>query len=140
VIVELYQQQAAPAPGARELLDGLKARGLPLAVASSSRLRWVVTCLAVLGIRRYFDALVCGSMAGPNKPDPAIYLLAARRLGVPAAHCFAVEDSPHGVTAAVAAGMLTVVVETPYTRGLDTGAAQIHVRSLAELDCSFLDA
>jgi HAD superfamily hydrolase (TIGR01509 family) len=137
LIVEYYRQFSEIAPGARELLEALKARGLPLAVASSSRIRWVVTCLAALGVRGYFDALVCGNMVRRSKPDPEIYLLAARRLGVPPAECFAVEDSPKGVASAVTAGMLTVAVDTPNTSGLHTGA-QIHVRSLRDLDCALL--
>jgi beta-phosphoglucomutase-like phosphatase (HAD superfamily) len=50
------------------------------------------------------------------KPDPEIYLLVARELGVPAADCLVIEDSPAGVKAALAAGMNVVAVSTPFTR------------------------
>jgi HAD superfamily hydrolase (TIGR01509 family) len=140
VILERYRQSSTIAPGVRALLDKLRARGLPLAVASSSRRCWVETCLAALGLRGYFDVLVGGDMVAHGKPDPAIYLLAAQRLGVPPERCFAVEDSPKGIAAALAAGMLTVAVETPYTHGQQTGAAHVHLRSLTDFDCSFLDA
>jgi HAD superfamily hydrolase (TIGR01509 family) len=140
VILGHYRGHSTIAPGVQALLDTLKAHGLPLAVASSSRQAWVETCLAALGIRRYFDVLVAGDMVARGKPDPAIYLLAARRLGTPPQECFAVEDSPKGIAAALAAGMLTVAVDTPYTRSQLPGAAHIHLRALTEFDCSFLEA
>jgi HAD superfamily hydrolase (TIGR01509 family) len=139
-ILEHYRRHSAIAPGVEAVLEMLKARGLPLAVGSSSRRAWVETCLTALGIRRYFDTVVAGDMVPRGKPDPAIYLLAARRLDTPPGECFAVEDSPKGIAAALAAGMLTVAVDTPYTRHEATGAADIHLRSLTELDCAFLDA
>ena len=83
------------APGAVDLLDWLTACGLPLAVASSSPATWVETCLAAIGLRRYFDCVVGGDMVASGKPDPEIYL--ARR--PPAAsqappRCVVFEDSP----------------------------------------------
>jgi beta-phosphoglucomutase-like phosphatase (HAD superfamily) len=114
------------------------ALGLPLAVASSSRATWVETCLKALGIRHYFDVVVGGDMVASGKPDPEIYLLAAHLLGTPPQECFAVEDSPKGIAAAVSAGMLAIAVATPYTQNAQTGNAHIHLHSLAEFDYSFL--
>jgi HAD superfamily hydrolase (TIGR01509 family) len=140
VILEHYRRSSRPAPGVHSLLDSLRARGLPLAIASSSRSLWVETCLAALDIRGYFDIVVTGDMVERSKPDPEIYLLAAKRLNVAPSQCFVVEDSPNGIAAAVAAGMFTVAVETPYTRGQQTRAAQAHLNSLTEFDCSILNA
>ena len=81
VIVEQYRRHSTITPGAQDLLDGLKASGLALAVASSSRRTWVETCLQSLQIRHYFDVIVGGDMVVHGKPDPAIYLLAAQLLG-----------------------------------------------------------
>jgi len=133
-ILKRYRCSSSLAPGAAALLDGLRRDEVRLAVASSSRSAWVETCLEALGIRAYFERIVTGDMVSNSKPDPEIFLLAASRLGTQPEHCFAIEDSPHGVAAAVAAGMFTIAVETPYTRELDTGLADLRVHSLMELD------
>ena len=132
-LIDLYRQQSTVAPGAVKLLSMLCECGIPLAVASSSRRRWVEACLEAIGVRSYFDVIVDGQMVATAKPDPAIYLLAAQLLHVEPEECLAVEDSPRGACAAVSAGMLTVAVDTPYTRQNTAAAAHIHVRSLDEL-------
>lgn len=63
-----------------------------------------------LGVGDLFDVSVAAEDTDRHKPEPAPYLEAARRLGVPAAACTAIEDSPVGVAAAVAAGMRTIAV------------------------------
>lgn len=138
-ILELYRGSSVLAPGAACLLDELKARRLPLAVASSSRCSWVESCLDALDIRHQFDVVVSGEMVRRSKPDPEIFLLAARLLGIAPTACLAIEDSPQGVAAAVASGMLTVAVDSPYPTAAQTSAAQIHLRSLEDFDCSLLD-
>ncbi len=122
-ILEAYRRHAVPAPGAVELVQGLRARGLKLGLASSSRTLWVETALARLGLATAFDAIVTGDMVRRGKPDPEIYLLAAHRLGVPPERCLAIEDAPAGVAAARAAGMTVVAVRTPYTDGLSFDGA-----------------
>jgi HAD superfamily hydrolase (TIGR01509 family) len=132
-VLAAYRQHATAAPGAIDLLDWLTARGLPLAVASSSRARWIETCLRTIGVRRYFDAIVGGDMVARGKPDPDIFLRAARRLRAQPGRCIVFEDSPAGVTAARRAAMYTVAVCTAYTPpGLAQGA-HFTVNSLAEV-------
>jgi HAD superfamily hydrolase (TIGR01509 family) len=138
VILRHYQESSVLALGAETLLDALQRENLTLAIASSSRAIWVQTCLEALGIGRYFATIVSGDMVRHSKPDPEIYLLAAERIGIQPRHCFAVEDSPNGVAAAVAAGMFTVAVSTPYTEDQDTGAAHLRVQALSELDSARL--
>ena len=128
-----YRQHATAAPGAVDLLDWLTACGLPLAVASSSRAQWVEICLHAIGIRRYFDRIVAGDMVAAGKPDPEIFLAAARQLRAQPARCVVFEDSPAGVTAASRAGMYTIAVCTAYTPpGLAHGA-HFTVNSLTEV-------
>ena len=128
-----YRQHATAAPGAVDLLDWLTACGLPLAVASSSRVQWVETCLDAIGVRRYFDRIVAGDMVTRGKPDPEIFLVAAHQLRAQPARCVVFEDSPAGVTAASRAGMYTIAVCTAYTPpGLAHGA-HFTVNSLAEV-------
>jgi HAD superfamily hydrolase (TIGR01509 family) len=128
-----YRRHAIAAPGAADLLDWLTACGLPLAVASSSRAEWVETCLDAIGLRRYFDRVVAGDMVARGKPDPEIFLAAARQLHASPARCVVFEDSPAGVTAASRAGMYTIAVCTSYTPPGLVHGAHFAVNSLAEV-------
>jgi HAD superfamily hydrolase (TIGR01509 family) len=97
-------------PGAVELLDFLESAGLPLALVTSSSLATVQKHLGRAGLYDRFDAIVTRNDVVHAKPAPDIYLEAARRLGVPPAHCLAFEDSNTGLTAAHAAGTMAIMV------------------------------
>jgi beta-phosphoglucomutase len=90
-------------PGARRLLEELRARGVLLAVASSSQNTPAI--LARIGLGDYFDARADGNDITHSKPHPEVFLLAAERIGVPPAECLVVEDAEVGVEGALAAGM-----------------------------------
>jgi HAD superfamily hydrolase (TIGR01509 family) len=96
--------------GAREMLAELRARGIPMAVATSSRVHHARTHLGRAGLLDLFSTVVTRGDVVHPKPDPEPYLLAATRLGVDPKRCLAVEDSHTGVHAAHAAGMQTVMV------------------------------
>jgi beta-phosphoglucomutase-like phosphatase (HAD superfamily) len=74
--------------------------------------------------------VVSGEEVANGKPDPEVYLLAAARLGADPGDCAAVEDAPHGIAAARAAGMRVVAVPHPLTAGLDLSAADAVVADL----------
>lgn len=95
-------------PGAADLLRDLRSAGVRLAVASSSRNAHAV--VERLGIGPLLDAIVDGNDAPRSKPDPQVFLLAAKRLGVAPQDCVVVEDAASGVAAALAAGMRVVGV------------------------------
>jgi HAD superfamily hydrolase (TIGR01509 family) len=97
-------------PGAIELLDFLKERGLPLAIATSSSRATVAKHLGGAGLLDRFKAIATRDDVERSKPHPDVYLEAARRLGVPAEHCIAFEDSNAGLTAAHAAGTMAIMV------------------------------
>jgi beta-phosphoglucomutase-like phosphatase (HAD superfamily) len=84
-----------------------------------------------LNIRQYFSALI-SSHAVPGKPDPAVFLEAARQLGVELGQCVVVEDAVAGVAAARKAGMKCIAVCTTHP-GSSLTAADIVVESLEEL-------
>jgi sugar-phosphatase len=91
--------------------------GIPLAVATSSPRARLDATLAALDLDHMIGASAAGDEVPEAKPSPAVYLLAARRLGVPAEECLAVEDSDPGVEAAAAAGMKVLAVRRePYSR------------------------
>lgn len=133
-LVLAHYRNALPQPGAHTLVDGLRSNGVRLAVASSSIRPWVETCLEAIGLADKFDAIVTGSEVERGKPDPDIYLLAARSLEVEPAHCLAIEDAPAGIGAAHAAGMECWAVRTEYTRGLALPGPRREFESLEAVD------
>lgn len=104
----VVKHQAIPVKdGVVELLEWLKAQGLPIAVATSTAKEVAKIKLELAGLSKYFDNLTTGCEVSHGKPDPEIYLLAANRLDVEPSQCLAFEDSNNGVRAAVAANMVT---------------------------------
>ena len=97
-------------PGVTPLLTMLASRQLPMAVATSTRSADALQKLESAGIVGHFTAIIGGEQVEDGKPHPAIYLKAARTLGVNPADCLALEDSDNGVRAAVAAGMTVIQV------------------------------
>jgi HAD superfamily hydrolase (TIGR01509 family) len=92
--------------GIAQVLTALQARGLPMAVATSSRRPVVETKLALASIDHHFDFLICGGETPRGKPHADPYLTAAARLNVDPGQTWAVEDSDNGVRSAVAAGLI----------------------------------
>ena len=97
-------------PGAMALLDRLLARGMPLALATSSRRAMADEKLGHAGLARFFPTVVTFEDVVRPKPAPDAYLLAASRLGAAPAKCCVFEDSETGAQAAHAAGMTVVQV------------------------------
>ena len=97
-------------PGVVELLDWLDHHGLARAIATSSQHAHVERNLAIHDLSGRFHAVVADGDCVLGKPNPHPFLTAASRLGVAATECLALEDSPNGVRAASAAGMMTIMV------------------------------
>jgi HAD superfamily hydrolase (TIGR01509 family) len=104
-----------PFSGVREELALWK--GFPLALATSGIREEVLLVLEILGCAGTFDAVVTSSDVPRAKPAPDCYLRAAEALGVSPAECAAIEDSEHGIGAAIAAGMHVLVVSPDNPRG-----------------------
>jgi HAD superfamily hydrolase (TIGR01509 family) len=125
-----------PRSGVLRWLSEADAINVPVGIASSSPSGWVESHLVRLGIHHRFLCIVCRDDEVPAKPDPTSYQVACERLGADPGASVAVEDSPHGVTAAVGAGLFTVATPHRLTVGLDLSAADIVVGSLDELTLS----
>lgn len=113
--------------GAIEFVTELRQRGIPTAVATSSRNPHAEHHLAAAGLLDLFETVVTRDDVVNPKPHPEPYLTAARRLGVDPVHCLALEDSHAGVRAAHAAGMQTIMVPDLVTPHDDFGALGISI-------------
>jgi beta-phosphoglucomutase len=99
-----------PLPGARLWLERLKSSGWRQAVASSAPTPNITSAMDAVGLGALFEALVSADEVGVGKPDPAVFLAAAQRVGVPPGRCVVVEDAPAGLEGARRAGMRCVGV------------------------------
>lgn len=90
-------------PGALDTLAYLKAHGVKVAIGSSSKNTPII--LKQIGLSNSFDAIADGNGIKRSKPDPEVFLLGAKLLGLAPANCLVVEDADAGIEAAVAGGM-----------------------------------
>jgi len=109
---EHFVKEVPAVPGVVEFINNLARRGVPLALATSAVRENAELITEVLGVRSLFNAMVTGLDVTEAKPNPAIFLEAARRLKVPPSQCIVFEDSPAGVEAARRAGARCVGIST----------------------------
>jgi HAD superfamily hydrolase (TIGR01509 family) len=135
-VVGRYHREGAPAiDGAAEAVRRIAA-ALPIGLASSAHREVIDAALTATGLEAVFRVVVSSDEVSQGKPEPDVYLEAARRLGCPPSACLVVEDSYNGVRAAKAAGMTCVLVPNrtippaPGTAEL----ADFVIERLAELD------
>ena len=93
-------------PGVAQLIKTMKENGISISLGSASRNARHI--LDVLDITEQFDAVVDGNDVQHGKPNPEVFLLAAKKLGVSANQCLVIEDAAKGITAAKKAGMLAI--------------------------------
>jgi HAD superfamily hydrolase (TIGR01509 family) len=130
----VYRDDLQLMPGAAAAVERTAARW-PLALASSSNLPLIELALELSRLREHFTAVVSSEEVARGKPAPDVYLEAARRLGVDAERCAAVEDSTNGLLSARAAGMRVIAVpDDRYPPSPDAlAAADVVLDSLDEL-------
>ncbi|WP_439625417.1 HAD family hydrolase [Gemmata sp.] len=108
---EITHQKCKPTFSHEYALSKLKGLGYKLAVASNSIRPTVELMMEKSNLRPYLDVLLSNQDVANAKPHPEMYLAAATRLGLTPAECLVVEDNPHGVKAAEAAGCPVLVVQ-----------------------------
>lgn len=114
-------------PGARELLEEIRAAGLKNALGSASKNATEV--LDRLGIRSLFDAISDGYSVERQKPAPDLFLHAARQLNLPPAECVVLEDAAAGIEAAIQGGFRSIGLGPPER----VGKAEVIFPSLANV-------
>jgi beta-phosphoglucomutase len=117
---EIFRMEAqwlvSPMPGALSLLKELEKAGWIQAVTSSTPMVDVELVLGILGIRQHFHTLLSGEELRASKPEPTLFLRAAKVLGLSPERCVVVEDAPEGMEAAYKAGMPCMAVATTNSR------------------------
>jgi HAD superfamily hydrolase (TIGR01509 family) len=133
---ELFAEGLPWKPGAQELVKAVVAAGIPRALVTSTQ-----RPLTEVALRNYFpagtfDVVVCGDEVTHTKPHPESYLTAAAGIGVTAADCVAIEDSPRGIAAAEAAGCAVVAV--PSEVPVEAGPRRVVIPSLVGITVDWL--
>lgn len=105
-------------PEVKETLDGLRAKGLKLAIGSSSKNAGFI--LERLGLDGYFDAVSDGNNITRSKPDPEVFVKAAQLVGEASGDCLVVEDAKAGLEAAIGSGMDCAAMGDAVASGLAT--------------------
>ncbi len=118
---------------ARPILDSLADHKLGSVLVTSGSQEWTYYKLNILGLVDYFDCVVTGDDVAASKPDPEIYLLAAKKSGFDVSFSLAIEDSISGIESSKAAGLFTIGLKTPLTGSFDLSEADILVDNLSEI-------
>jgi HAD superfamily hydrolase (TIGR01509 family) len=139
-VISLSQiSRMKPLPGVEKLIDSAHHQGIRLAIASNSSSDWVWCNLARLDLARFFETICTGDEVHTVKPDPALYLLALKELGITAGEAVVFEDSPFGITAAQNAGIFCVAIPNRISGQLNIDHADLIVNSLEEITIEGLE-
>lgn len=131
---EVYNDRATLMEGYVDLLTEIRADGRATGLVSASRRDWVEMVLDRFDLHDLYDVVISSSdFEGPSKPDPKTYLVAANRLDIQPHTCLVVEDSPHGIEAAVEAGMYCIALRGAGNTTNDLSTADRIVESAHEL-------
>lgn len=123
-----------PIEGIVELLQQLAERRILAGIGSSSGRQVIQAVVDKFRLEKYFQSILSGADLPNSKPDPAVYLLSAERLGVKPAECLVIEDAAAGVAAAKAAGMYCIAYRNPNSGQQDLSGADEIVHSIAAID------
>lgn len=119
--------------GVRECIDEAHELGLRLAVASSSRRAWVERHLLRLDILHHFEVVSTREDVDRAKPAPDLYTLTAHRLKLQPSELLAIEDSPNGLKAAIAAGLSCIIIPNEVTRSMTFADPHRRFSSLSDI-------
>lgn len=132
--LNLHCNDIKPMEGIEKFIIDLRSRGLKLAIASSSSIEAIETVVRIFGFEKYFDFLVTGESVKRSKPEPDIFLQAAKVLDVMPEDCFVIEDSSNGAKAAKKAGMKCIGFKNLNSGNQDLSMADIIIDSFADID------
>ena len=133
IYLSMVPEKLEAFPGAVELVRQCRAQGYPCAVASSADRIKIEANLDKIGLpAETWEVVVTAEDVQKRKPDPAIFLTAAERLGIDPANCTVIEDAVNGVEAAKAAGMRCVAVASSFPAD-QLGQADLVYASISDI-------
>ncbi|HUM84962.1 MAG TPA: HAD family phosphatase [Lachnospiraceae bacterium] len=112
---EQYRRRLPLKPGAREFISYLQDLKIPLGIASSNHPDLIEDFLEAHGLDGCFSTVITCEDVSAGKPDPSVYLTAARKLGAEPGECLVFEDIPNGILAGKRAGMTVCAVYDDYS-------------------------
>lgn len=125
-------------PFVLDLIKNLHAHGLKLIIASSSSPSEIESVMDFFQIREYFEGYVSGTEVAHPKPAPDIFIKAAKQLKTEPSDCIIIEDSFNGVSAAAAAGIVSIGYVNPNSGNQDLRQSAMLVEGFEEVDCDFI--
>jgi HAD superfamily hydrolase (TIGR01509 family) len=127
-------------PGIERLISQARRQGVKMAIASTAavpNVRSLIQTAFNEDVLSWFEVIAAGDMVSKKKPNPEIYLYVLEKMALKPDECIVIEDSNQGLTAAVAAGLKTVITVNEYTKNQDFQAAALVVNHLGETDLPF---
>ena len=134
--IEKYRHEVPLKDGALDFLKHCSREGIKTAIATSNGREIVDALIDSLKIGGYLQEVITACEVNAGKPEPDIYLEAARRLSVPASDCIVFEDIPAGILAGKRAGMTVIAVEDAWSGNQDEEIRSLsdgYIRSFSEL-------
>ncbi len=128
-----------PMPGLTDLLEKLNENQIPMAVASSSDPETIEIMLTKSGLKKYFKYAVSSVEAGKSKPEPDVFLYAAKLMNVSPENCLVIEDSKNGIKAAKAAKMLCIAYSGASSGEQDQSQADMHYSHFSDIEKKIMD-
>ncbi|MEO9964572.1 MAG: HAD family phosphatase [Reichenbachiella sp.] len=128
-----------PIAGVVDLIERLYQAGVKMIVASSASRENIKLVLDKFAIGNFFEGYVSSQDVERTKPNPDIFLLAAKKLDVDPAHCVVIEDAKHGVQAAISAGMKCIGYKNPNSGNQDLSKADLTLESHNNIDLKLLE-
>jgi HAD superfamily hydrolase (TIGR01509 family) len=138
VIKGIREMNLVPIPGILDLLSALKVMEIPIAIASSSAFPVIDAVVEKFQLANQFDIIMSGESLPKSKPDPAIYLLTAKQLGIDPGHCVVLEDASLGVQSAKAAGMFCIAFQNKNSGKQNLSKADQIVAKISDIDLKTL--
>lgn len=121
-----------------KLIDSLYQEGYPMALASSNNRGAVNAIIKEFNLDRYLKTSITGDEVDKGKPDPEIFLTAAKKLQLDPESCLVFEDANNGVEAAKAAGMKCIGLQNPNSGDQDLSRADLIIDDFKELDLDMI--
>lgn len=119
---EMVKEKLEPLPGVIRIIKELKSEGFKLAIGSSGPPENVDLLLSRLNIKPFFDVIITAADIKKSKPEPDVFLTAAKKLNIMPQNCIVIEDAPVGLEAAKRAGMISIALTTTHNKAELIGA------------------